>query len=103
MARDTADVEVASWRERAACLSEDPELFFPIGTTGLALLQVEEAKQVCAECAVHADCLQFAVEVGVDHGVWGGLSEGERRSLMRRAAHARLRTTRRRLPTTKVR
>ena len=38
------------WRHRAACLDEDPELFFPIGNTGPALLQIEEAKQVCRRC-----------------------------------------------------
>jgi len=42
------------WRHRAACLSEDPELFFPIGNTGPALAQIEEAKKVCARCAVRA-------------------------------------------------
>ena len=40
------------WRHKAACLDEDPELFFPIGNTGPALLQIEEAKQVCRRCTV---------------------------------------------------
>jgi len=40
------------WRHKAACLDEDPELFFPIGNTGPALLQIEEAKQVCRRCDV---------------------------------------------------
>lgn len=42
------------WRHRAACLDEDPELFFPIGNTGPALLQIEEAKAVCRRCDVVA-------------------------------------------------
>lgn len=80
------------WRHEAACLDEDPELFFPIGNTGPALLQIEEAKQVCKRCAVREACLQWALEAGQDHGVWGGLSEDERRAMKRRAARSRIRT-----------
>ena len=76
------------WRHRAACLNEDPELFFPIGNTGPALLQIEEAKSVCRRCEVVETCLQWALESGQD-AVWGGLSEDERRALKRRAARAR--------------
>ncbi len=77
------------WRHRAVCLDEDPELFFPIGNTGPALLQIEEAKAVCRRCPVTEVCLQWALESGQDAGVWGGLSEEERRSLKRRNARAR--------------
>src|ERR1044071_10361236 len=77
------------WRSRAACLDEDPELFFPIGNTGPAILQIEEAKQVCRRCEVREQCLQWALEAGQDHGVWGGLSEDERRALKRPHAPAR--------------
>src|SRR5688500_892897 len=80
------------WRHRSACLDEDPELFFPIGNTGPAILQIEEAKQVCRRCDVREQCLQWALEAGQDHGVWGGLSEDERRALKRRTARARVRT-----------
>lgn len=79
------------WRHRAACREEDPELFFPIGNTGPALLQIEEAKAVCRRCPVREECLQFALETGQDAGVWGGLSEDERRALKRRNARARAR------------
>lgn len=79
------------WRHRAACRDEDPELFFPIGTTGPALLQIEEAKTVCRGCDVREQCLQFALETGQDAGVWGGLSEDERRALKRRRARQRAR------------
>jgi WhiB family redox-sensing transcriptional regulator len=72
------------WRNVAACRDVDPELFFPIGNTGPALLQIDEAKQVCARCKVNEACLQWALESGQDSGVWGGLSEDERRSLKRR-------------------
>ncbi|MCU1521828.1 MAG: transcription factor WhiB [Arthrobacter sp.] len=77
------------WRNRAACLDKDPELFFPVGNTGPALLQIEEAKSVCRRCPVVDTCLQWALESGQDAGVWGGMSEDERRALKRRAARAR--------------
>jgi WhiB family redox-sensing transcriptional regulator len=79
------------WRHLAACREEDPELFFPIGTTGPALLQIEQAKQVCHSCTVSDDCLSWALESGQETGVWGGTSEDERRALQRRSAHAGLR------------
>jgi WhiB family redox-sensing transcriptional regulator len=71
------------WRHRALCRDEDPELFFPIGTTGPAASQVDDAKQVCRRCAVVEDCLSWALETGQDAGVWGGTSEDERRALKR--------------------
>ena len=80
------------WRHRAACREEDPELFFPIGTTGPALMQVEDAKAVCRRCDVVESCLNWALENGQDAGVWGGMSEDERRALKRRRARARART-----------
>lgn len=80
------------WRHRALCRDEDPELFFPIGTTGPALLQVEEAKAVCRRCSVTESCLEWAIESGQDAGVWGGMSEDERRALKRRNRQ-RARTT----------
>ena len=49
------------WRHRSACLDEDPELFFPIGNTGPAILQIEEAKQVCRRCDVREQCLAWAL------------------------------------------
>lgn len=72
------------WRDYAACRGEDPELFFPIGTTGPALRQIEEAKTICARCPVLRQCLSFAMETGQDYGIWGGLTADERRSLRRR-------------------
>lgn len=77
------------WRHRAACTEVDPELFFPIGTTGPALMQVEDAKAVCRRCDVSDNCLQWALDNGQDAGVWGGMSEDERRSLKRKRARAR--------------
>lgn len=77
------------WRHRAACLEEDPELFFPIGNTGPALSQIEDAKEVCRRCDVVDLCLEWALGNGQDAGVWGGLSEDERRAMKRRNARAR--------------
>jgi WhiB family redox-sensing transcriptional regulator len=80
------------WRHRAICRDEDPELFFPVGNSGPALLQIAEAKAVCERCPVINECLNWALETGQDAGVWGGLSEDERRSLKRRRARARARS-----------
>jgi WhiB family redox-sensing transcriptional regulator len=77
------------WRHRAACRDEDPELFFPIGSTGPALQQIEEAKAVCRRCDVVDACLTWALESGQDAGVWGGMSEDERRAMKRRTLRAR--------------
>ena len=76
------------WRHKAACRDEDPELFFPIGNTGPALGQIEAAKAICRVCTVVNECLQWAIETGQDSGVWGGLSEDERRALGRNPAVA---------------
>jgi WhiB family redox-sensing transcriptional regulator len=71
------------WRSEALCRDTDPELFFPIGTTGAALVQIEHARAVCRQCPVQADCLDFALSTNQDSGVWGGTSEEERRILRR--------------------
>ena len=75
---------ISDWRERAACRDEEPDLFFPRGNTGPAAMQIEEAKQVCRGCDVRDQCLQWALDNDQEHGVWGGLSEDERRALRRR-------------------
>ena len=72
------------WRHEAACRDEDPELFFPIGNTGPALMQIEEAKAVCRRCSVVDTCLAWALESGQDAGVWGGLSEDDREHIYSR-------------------
>jgi WhiB family redox-sensing transcriptional regulator len=77
------------WRHEAACLAEDPELFFPVGNTGPAILQIEEAKDVCRRCPVVETCLAWALDTKQDAGVWGGLSEDDRLALRRRNARAR--------------
>ena len=75
-----------TWRRFAICLDTDPDLFFPVGTTGHALLQIDRAKQVCGECPVNIDCLDYALETNQDSGIWGGTSEEERRNIRRRLA-----------------
>ena len=77
------------WRAKAACRDKDPELFFPVGNTGAAYQQIEEAKAVCRTCKVIDACLKCALDTNQDYGVWGGLSEDERRALKRRALRAR--------------
>ncbi|WP_456071375.1 WhiB family transcriptional regulator [Goekera deserti] len=89
---DTEEYTAMDWRHRALCRDEDPELFFPIGTTGPAVVQIEQAKAVCRRCPVVQSCLDWALTSGQDSGVWGGLSEDERRALKRRTARTRVRT-----------
>jgi WhiB family transcriptional regulator, redox-sensing transcriptional regulator len=84
-------VDIMDWRHIAACREVDPELFFPIGNSGPALLQIEEAKQVCRRCTVLDECLRWAIDSGQDAGVWGGMSEDERRALKRRTLRLRAR------------
>ncbi|MEU2156800.1 WhiB family transcriptional regulator [Streptomyces sp. NPDC019396] len=84
-------MERENWRHDAACLDEDPDLFFPIGNSGPALFQAEEAKTVCRACPVREECLAWAMEYGQDSGVWGGLTEDERRALKRRMARRKSR------------
>lgn len=68
----------------AACTNYHPELFFPVGSTGPALQQAEIAKSICYTCPVREHCLRYALEAGMGEGVWGGMSEDERRNLKRR-------------------
>lgn len=72
-----------TWRGLSACRDTDPDLFFPVGTTGNALVQIDQAKAVCCICPVQVDCLQYALSTNQDSGIWGGTSEEERRKLRR--------------------
>ena len=76
-----------SWWMRAACQSADPDLFFPVSSTGKSLEQAAEAKAVCGRCLVRRQCLAFALQTRQMHGVWGGMTEEERsRKIMGREA-----------------
>ena len=68
--------EDLTWRDDALCAQTDPELFFPEkgGSTRLP-------KRVCRSCTVRAECLDYALDQGIREGIWGGLSERERRPL----------------------
>ena len=77
----TADAaEVMEWQERALCAQTDPEAFFPEkgGST-------REAKRVCLSCEVRGECLEYALANDERFGIWGGLSERERRRLKKQA------------------
>ncbi|MGH6745829.1 WhiB family transcriptional regulator [Novosphingobium sp.] len=78
-----------AWRVKAACLDMDPELFFPLGSTGRALEQIEEAKAICSTCPVITECLGWALDTGQHDGVWGGKSEDERKTERRRRCRRR--------------
>jgi WhiB family redox-sensing transcriptional regulator len=71
------------WRSAAACLSADPELFFPVSQAGKALEEAAEAKAICAGCAVRSECLAFALRTRQPYGIWGGMTEEERASSRR--------------------
>ncbi|GAA2234858.1 hypothetical protein GCM10010401_03380 [Rarobacter faecitabidus] len=77
---DDAYETAQSWQDRALCAQTDPEAFFPEkgGST-------REAKRVCVRCEVKAECLEYALANDERFGIWGGLSERERRKLKRRA------------------
>lgn len=77
----TIDWDSDDWRSGAACRDTDPEIFFPIGTTGPAIEQIETAKAVCRTCESRRLCLEFALATNQDSGVWGGASEEERRRM----------------------
>jgi len=82
------------WLRHAACVGEDPELFFPVGTEGPALREIAAAKRVCARCRVAPECLDWALRSGQTSGVWGGTCEQERDALLRTGTnHARRRST----------
>ncbi|GAB3971553.1 WhiB family transcriptional regulator [Streptomyces sp. 549] len=72
--------EEFGWQERALCAQTDPESFFPEkgGST-------REAKKVCLACEVRSECLEYALANDERFGIWGGLSERERRRLKKAA------------------
>ncbi len=89
--RATWDAE--RWRVDSACRDADPTLFFPVGSSGEAVEQVERAKRFCETCPVVQECLIFAVTTNQEYGVWGGLDEEERREVRRSWRRATRRAT----------
>ncbi len=65
-----------SWMEKAACINEDPNDFFPQRRVDRKYVS-ERAAAACGRCAVTAQCLEYAIKTGQTHGTWGGLSESE--------------------------
>ncbi len=57
----------------------DPDVFFPVGSTGVAVEQIETARRICASCPVRTECLDFALATNQESGIWGGATEDERR------------------------
>jgi WhiB family transcriptional regulator, redox-sensing transcriptional regulator len=68
-----------NWMARGKCQEVAPDVFFPSDGMG-----VQVAQRICAECPVAEACLEYALEHHIDHGVWGGCSERERRRILRR-------------------
>jgi WhiB family transcriptional regulator, redox-sensing transcriptional regulator len=77
----TEGQEDRGWQARANCMGVDPDLFFP--ERGAS---TREAKEVCRGCVVREDCLEYALDSGEKFGIWGGMSERERRRLRRARA-----------------
>jgi WhiB family redox-sensing transcriptional regulator len=71
------------WRRASRCLTEPPEVFFPVGDGPAAQDQVRRAKRICARCRVREQCLEWALAADARHGVFGGLDEVERYQLAR--------------------
>ena len=90
----SATGSATNWRSAGACLYADPDLFFPISSTGPAEQQIARAKMICAGCAVRRECLDFALSHDQVYGIWGGTTPEDRqreRRRKRRAAAARRR------------
>ena len=77
------------WRAASACLSADPELFFPVAQGSAADGQTSSALQVCAGCTVRQQCLDFALATGEADGIWGGTTPDERIRARRKSARRR--------------
>jgi WhiB family transcriptional regulator, redox-sensing transcriptional regulator len=74
------DIVIQDWRAFAACAETDPDLWFAAGA-----IEHKIAKRICRVCPVREQCLAYAMEEPVDHGLWGGLTERERRRYRRQA------------------
>jgi WhiB family redox-sensing transcriptional regulator len=73
------DTAQTAWMAKGSCRNYDPSVFFPSDGVG-----VDRARKICATCGVVDDCLEYALTNRIDHGVWGGASERERRRILKR-------------------
>jgi WhiB family redox-sensing transcriptional regulator len=71
------------WQSRSACMSADPDLFFPVSAAGPSAVQAGKAKAICARCPVRQECTDFALDHREVQGIWGGTTEAERKKLRR--------------------
>lgn len=79
------EISVQSWQEQAACRGPDSSMFFPppyAERREEREVRERRAKAVCASCPVRGECLDYALEIREPHGVWGGLTEVERRAML---------------------
>jgi WhiB family redox-sensing transcriptional regulator len=76
---DHDDDTATAWMADGNCRNYPPAAFFPSDGVG-----VDRARKICASCPVTATCLEYALENRIDHGVWGGCSERERRRILKR-------------------
>ena len=84
----TAIGSAANWRSAGACLSADPDLFFPISTQGPGEKQIARAKRICAGCRVSQECREFAQTHELTYGIWGGTTPEDRQRERRRKRRA---------------
>jgi WhiB family transcriptional regulator, redox-sensing transcriptional regulator len=78
----------ANWRSAGACLSADPDLFFPVSAKGTGEKQISRAKLICAGCGVRRECLEFAMSHDLSYGIWGGSTPEDRQRQRRRTRRA---------------
>jgi WhiB family redox-sensing transcriptional regulator len=84
----TATRAAGNWRSAGACQSADPDLFFPISSSGRGERQIAKAKMICAGCQVRRECLDYALTNGQVHGIWGGTTPEDRQRVRRRRRRA---------------
>ena len=83
--------KATDWRAAAACLSADPDMFFPVATGAPAEGEISRALRICARCPVRKQCLDFAVRTGETQGIWGGTTPEQRTRTRRSRARVRQR------------
>jgi len=83
MTASLADTAHETWMTEGACHGEDPDLFFPISASDAGIDQIRRATSICDHCRVESDCLLYALNNRIKDGIWGGLTEQQRQSLIR--------------------